>query len=727
MITQIGGRYDLLELLGEGGMGAVYRARDRELDEIVALKLIRPELASEPSMIERFRREVKLARRVTHGNVARTFELGSADGHVFCTMELVEGEPLTARLARDKRLPVGEAVAIACALCDGLAAAHAVSVVHRDMKPDNVLLARDGRVVIADFGVAAVHSGDRGELSGTPAYMSPEQSRGEPATPAADVYAVGLVLYEMLVGHRAFQGSTAQIVADKQTLERIAPGPNEAPPELAEVIGRATARDPATRLANARDLRRALEPWARAPRAETQPQREHGERAELQTIVVLVPRGEGKLYLAEAIYEDILALLSREPRLRVLSRADAVEPGAITLHLDCGETLVARAERDGHTLVSIDVPLAIEQVTQAAEAIYKGVCKFGAPQATRAVPRELEAIELMLQARHNMRRDIRLAQLASEQATRAHELWPTHPRVLATLAIVTVRSAFFAGDTSEEAMAKAADYARAAFAAAPELVDSHVALGHVELNAGNPVAAARHYRTAIARSPHNAEAHEYMGRMLLEAGHVELALARLGEAMAISPARKGLMWEYARAYALEGRWDEHERVVAEMKDLMINRPFASARMAIWRRVPDLAAVIVPEMRVLARTFAPGLMEILIEVYLGEPWPPQRDKLLELAYIRWPNKRRRTWVIQIVAEAAGYVGDAETVAKLVEHGADEGLFDLHWLDKCPLLECVRALPQFAALRAPIQRRAEAILDAMYGDHEIGTLETAVATS
>lgn len=118
-------RYDILELLGVGGMGAVYRARDRELDEIVALKVIRKELSAVPAMVERFRHEVKLARRVTHINVARTFELGISDGVMFCTMELIEGESLSKRLVARGRLPVPEAVAIACAMCDALTAAHA--------------------------------------------------------------------------------------------------------------------------------------------------------------------------------------------------------------------------------------------------------------------------------------------------------------------------------------------------------------------------------------------------------------------------------------------------------------------------------------------------------------------------------------------------------------------------------------------------------------------------
>jgi len=155
-------------------MGEVYRARDRELDEEVALKIIRSELADEPEAVERFRREVKLARRVTHPNVARTFELGHAGGVWFCAMELIDGESLTKRLARP--IEQAEAIAIALAVCDGVAAAHAAGVIHRDLKPDNVLIARDGRIVITDFGIADLAVVRRSDLSGTPAYMAPERS-----------------------------------------------------------------------------------------------------------------------------------------------------------------------------------------------------------------------------------------------------------------------------------------------------------------------------------------------------------------------------------------------------------------------------------------------------------------------------------------------------------------------------------------------------------------------
>jgi serine/threonine-protein kinase len=177
----VAGRYEIQGLLGSGAMGTVYRARDRELDETVALKVLRKDLAAAQGMLERFRREVKLARRVTHRNVARTFDIGEHAGERFLTMEFIEGEMLGARVARLGRLDVGAACAIAADVCAGLSAAHAAGVLHRDLKPENVIVAKDGRSVITDFGIAralaeveAARTG--GGLVGTPAYMSPSKT-----------------------------------------------------------------------------------------------------------------------------------------------------------------------------------------------------------------------------------------------------------------------------------------------------------------------------------------------------------------------------------------------------------------------------------------------------------------------------------------------------------------------------------------------------------------------
>lgn len=259
----LAGRYRVVRTLGQGGMGEVVEAFDQELGEHVALKFLRPELHADPQASERFRREIKLARKVTHPNVCRVFDVGHAeiDGRhaTFLSMQLLPGETLAQRLARCGRLAPAEALPIVRQLAAGLAAAHEAGVIHRDFKTSNVmLLAGSGeeRAVITDFGLARGHGSDAsvstqaGELVGTPAYMAPEQVEGGEITTATDVYALGVVLYEMVTGARPFGGDTPFECALRR-LREPPPSPRALAPDLdrrwEDVILRCLARDPCER------------------------------------------------------------------------------------------------------------------------------------------------------------------------------------------------------------------------------------------------------------------------------------------------------------------------------------------------------------------------------------------------------------------------------------------------------------------------------------------------
>ncbi len=208
----LGERYEILKSLGEGGMGAVYKAHDHELDRMVALKVIRPELAGHPDILRRFKQELILARQVTHKNVVRIFDLGTADGRKFITMDFVEGRDLKSVLNERGKLPAVEAVPIAQQICRGLEAAHVEGVVHRDLKPQNIMVDDAGRVWLMDFGLARSMelSGltRTGVLMGTPDYMSPEQARAEKVDARSDLFSLGIIFFEMLTGRLPFQADT---------------------------------------------------------------------------------------------------------------------------------------------------------------------------------------------------------------------------------------------------------------------------------------------------------------------------------------------------------------------------------------------------------------------------------------------------------------------------------------------------------------------------------------
>jgi predicted Ser/Thr protein kinase len=191
----LAGRYRILGLLGEGGMGAVYKAEDLELDRLIALKVIRPELASHPEVLQRFKQEIILARDVTHPNVVRIFDLGTANGLKFITMEFVEGRDLKSFLNEGHEFGADETVEIMLQVCRALEAAHEAGVVHRDLKPQNIMLAPDGRVLVMDFGVArsmqTTGMTRTGDMIGTPSYMSPEQGQGLSIDARSDIYTLG--------------------------------------------------------------------------------------------------------------------------------------------------------------------------------------------------------------------------------------------------------------------------------------------------------------------------------------------------------------------------------------------------------------------------------------------------------------------------------------------------------------------------------------------------------
>ncbi len=206
----LAGRYRIVALLGRGGMGEVYRAHDLTLGQEVALKFLPETMARNPAALGRFYNEVRIARQVSHANVCRVYDLGEVDGQPYLSMEYVDGEDLGALLRRIGRLPQDKAVEISRQLCAGLAAAHAKGVLHRDLKPANIMLNGRGQVVITDFGLAALAAEIPGDeiRNGTPAYMAPEQLAGKEVTVQSDIYSLGLVLYEIFTGKRAFEAST---------------------------------------------------------------------------------------------------------------------------------------------------------------------------------------------------------------------------------------------------------------------------------------------------------------------------------------------------------------------------------------------------------------------------------------------------------------------------------------------------------------------------------------
>ena len=235
--TTFARRYQIIKELGKGGMGRVYKALDREINEEVAVKLLKPEIAADKSTIERFRNELKIARKVTHKNVCRMHDIGKEEETYFITMEYVEGEELKGLIKRKGKIPEKEAIKIAQQICEGLAEAHDLGVIHRDLKPQNIMIDKRDRTKIMDFGIARSVEAPgvtmTGTIIGTPDYISPEQADGQEADQRSDIYSLGVMLYEMVTGSVPFKGDTALSVAVKHKTE-IPSDPRMITPEVSE-------------------------------------------------------------------------------------------------------------------------------------------------------------------------------------------------------------------------------------------------------------------------------------------------------------------------------------------------------------------------------------------------------------------------------------------------------------------------------------------------------------
>ncbi|QBD79919.1 serine/threonine protein kinase [Ktedonosporobacter rubrisoli] len=268
-IEVLGERYQLQDPIGRGGMATIYRGRDLRMDRVVAIKVLREVYSTDPKFVTRFQREARAASSLQHPNIVQVYDYGQSDGNYFIVMEMVEGTDLRRYLRSRGMLAIDRAIIIAHDVALGLGAAHRRSIVHRDVKPQNILVGRDGSIKLTDFGIASVYKDINAErltttgmTLGTVQYYAPEQAQGEIVSPAADVYALGIVMYEMLTQRTPFDGDTPVAVAMQHIQEPPVPpsqlNPN-IPPALEEIILRCLEKVPGMRFPDGSALARALE------------------------------------------------------------------------------------------------------------------------------------------------------------------------------------------------------------------------------------------------------------------------------------------------------------------------------------------------------------------------------------------------------------------------------------------------------------------------------------
>ncbi len=749
----LAGRYRLAGLLGSGGMGTVYRVRDLELDEDVALKVLHREILAAPDVLARFRQEVKLARRVTHQNVARVFDIGEHEGLKFLTMELVEGESLAARIAARGPLPVAEVLRLARGLCDGLAAAHAADVVHRDLKPENVLITPDGRPVITDFGVArSLEAGAARTLGrpiGTPAYMAPEQVEGaKDLDGRADLYALGALLYEALTGRPAWPGDSIFAVAAARLTQ---PPPNvrdarpEVPEPVAAVVLRCMARHREERFLTAGAVAVALAAASAVQGArETQPylsplglDRPAPAPPPAEKSVAVLPfRNAGApddAYIADGLTEDLIDSLSMVSGLKVRSRGAVTAFAAALDAREAGRRLDVQVVVEGSVrrlgdklrvnarLVSVAdgfqlwakrfdsrVHDMLDVNDEAAEAIAAALTADRQGPARKA-PTDPEAFDIYLRARALMRNHwltnyAEAIALLEQALARA----PEDAAILSAYALARARGAFLGGAEGAHGLQLARQAAERAVERGPELGDPWVALANVRFNVGDPAGAVRALVRAVHNAPSLADAQDLLGRIFVEVDLLDEGIARLERTEWLEPGRRLTRSDLIRAHALRGDWDRVAALIPELGPEAGEWRLVQRRLSIWRGQRDLEPLELPaHVDPLVHQFGHVLNEAITSGALSAA---SRERFTALIEAADPHSRARRLFQQIRTELLVYVGDTEAGALAFEAAVREGLLDLAWTDRCPLLAPLRAMPRFAPLRDLVAQRAAAVVDA-----------------
>lgn len=727
---RIADRYEIASLIGVGGMGNVYRAHDRELGEVVALKILRKSGRDDGAALARFRDEVKLARRVTHVNVARTHDLGHHGDTLFLTMELIDGEALGRRVERGP-LSWREVAAIGRGICAGVGAAHAAGVVHRDLKLDNVLLGRDGRVVVTDFGIAAVHAltnaaNDRVEVTGTPSWMAPEQLLGH-ADARADVYAIGEILWTMLTGAHPWlvDGAISVLRRATQDPPRLARG--HIPDAVIAVVERCLARAADARYADATDLGEALAAAAAAGDTGASTPTPLPAAAVVRDVLVGVEpiRNLGAAddeFVAAGLAEDLTDVLGRVRGIRIRALAgagqrddlDVVVGGSLRRAGDTVRiTVRAVGARDGIQIWSQRFDRRLDEILRVSDEVAREVASALSATAARGgagrdVATDQAVVELYLRARHLQETtwfdDPRPAQLYRDALARD----PDSPVVLAAYATLLARRA----NAVPEAVvvAEAEQMARRAVALGGALPEPWVALAVVFYNQSKHAAAMGAARLGLERGPAVAEAAEVAGRMLLEVDPaLDQAIMLLTRARWANVRQPTTLVDLVRGHALRGDWDQVDELLRSPgTESAPARTIAGLRMALWRgRLADLPPMgDVPGLnrfRWVGEGVRAALQRGAFDADAAADWQARVAVLP-------PRSRIRILLAQMGAELALRLDAFEHARTLTEAALAQGLLDVAWIDHLPLFAPIRDAAWLAAARATVAERAAPILAA-----------------
>jgi serine/threonine protein kinase/tetratricopeptide (TPR) repeat protein len=641
------GHYEILAPLGAGGMGEVYRATDTKLGRQVALKVLPPEMASSPERLERFQREAKALAALDHPGIVTVHSVEETDGVHFLTMQLVEGQSLD-ELIPEGGLGVEQLMGIASSLAGALASAHEKGIVHRDLKPANVMVTKDGRVKVLDFGLAKVAAGGPGGsgsqlpteaqtrdgmVLGTVPYMSPEQVEGRPADHRTDVYALGVLLFEMATGRRPFQAeSTAGLMSAilRDAAPSVAALRADVPDSLRATIEGCLRKDPARRFQTTQEVRAALERPSRgtdAPDSDGVPAADRGpgapgsSDASVNASIAVLPFVSRSAdseddYFSDGLSEDLINALSHLSELKVASRTSAfrfrgsnLDVREIGRQLGVGTILEGSVRRAGSRLrvtaqlVSADngyqlwserydrqmadvFEIQDEIVASIVEALVPTLLGEAGPAPTRST-KNLEAYELYLKGRHHWhQRSPATLRVAIQCFEETIKLDPGYALAYAGLADCYGILLVYGWLSAEEGRAPAHAAMTRAVELAPSLWEAHYSRAFYTFYFERDWREAEpHFRKAIAINPRSSLAEVYCGLFLALAGDGEEAVAHAARACELDPLSPLIHGLAGAGFFIQGRFGDAERAATQALELQ-----ADYLVGLWLRGLSLSGL-----------------------------------------------------------------------------------------------------------------------------------------
>ena len=738
LTTALADRYRVERELGAGGMATVYLAEDLKHHRYIALKTLRPDLA-ETMEAERFLLEIEIAAALTHPHILPLYDSGEAAGIVYYVMPFVEGPTLRQRLQAEPRLPVEEAIEIARQVVGALDYAHRRGLVHRDIKPENIMLYEDDALV-TDFGIAlAVRSARGGRVTeagiviGTPVYMSPEQAMGDPVDARSDLYSVGCVLYEMLVGAPPYTGADTMAITAQKLVDPVPPlrpQREEVPAEVEAALMRALACKAEDRFATAAELGEALEPPA-GPAART---RRTGGGADGGPSIAVLPfanmnaDADGEIF-SDGIAEELTNALSRLDGLRVVARASAFafkqrteDVREIGKKLGVATVLEGSVRRaanrvritaelvnvaDGYRLWAERYDRKVDDVFAIQDEIANAIANvleaklLGAPKAYAQEPvrkGDPKAYEHYLRGRHlwNQRTTSALEQ-SVEEFKRALAIDAGHAPAQAGIADSYVILGVYSHRPPDEVMPKAKMAAEQALAIDGSLAEAHTALACVRaLFEWDWAAADALFRRAIAYNPQYATAHQwYAMNCLVPTGRFDDARAELDRALALDPLSLavhisvGLHHFYARDLAAAA--------AALRATLKLNAEFGAAHYFLGHALMAMGqcddAIAPLERAVTLQEESPETMAALATAHAlayhrahAEAGLADLERLAKESYVS----------PALLAQIHLGLGDHEAALERLEEAGERRAADVVWLKVHPIYDAIRGHPRFRAL-------------------------------